>query len=128
MRTRRWGWALFGFLTLALGCGGAQHGSGDCRGYSCDEDGAKEMLWATLNAKYTPSDRAKAAFETVFTNAATTMKKGDGFSPDNFDLAKNNLEKILGDIPEGPDDTLFNTGDELVKGTSHVCPLFPFCG
>jgi hypothetical protein len=56
------------------------------------------------------------------------MKKGDGFSPENFDLAKNNLEKILGDIPEGPDDTLFNAGDELVKGTSHVCPLFPFCG
>jgi len=116
-------WGLLAFS----GCAGAQSGTGDCHGYSCDEDGAKEMFTATLEAKYEPSERAKASFETVFATAAATMKKGDGFTPDNFDLAKNNLEKILGDIQEGPDDTLLNTGEELRKGTSRVCPLYPFC-
>jgi hypothetical protein len=113
-------------VVLSFGCAGGQQGGGSCQGYSCDEDGAKDLMWATVNGTYEPSDRAKQALEAVFGTAAGNMKKG-GFTPDAFDLARANLQKFLHDVPEGPDDTLANEAEKIQKGTSNVCPLYPYC-
>ncbi len=116
---------MFG-LVLSFGCAGAQQGGGSCQGYACDEDGAKDLMWATVNGTYEPSDRAKTALEAVFTTGAANMKKG-GFTPDAFELARANLQKFLHDVPEGPDDMLAVEAEKIQKGTTNVCPLFPYC-
>lgn len=115
---------LVAFLSSA--CSGAQSPTGECLGYACDEDGAKAMFWETTEAAYTPSDAARASLETVFGKAVAKMAKERGFTPDGFELARGNLKKFLAEVPEGAD-TLATEADALQKGSSRLCPLFPFC-
>ena len=115
-----------GFLALA-GCNGAKSPSGECLSHSCDEDGAKEMLWATVDAAYTPSERAKKALEATIGAGIARMKQDQGFTPESFELAKGNLKKFLDEVPEGGEDPLGPAAEELQNGTSKHCPLWPFC-
>jgi len=94
--------------------------------YSCDADGAKAMMWATVNEAYEPSESAKASFEEVFAAGAKRMG-AEGYTPDSFDLAHGNLKKFLKEIPEGGQDPLGPEAANLKDKTSKLCPLFPFC-
>jgi hypothetical protein len=116
-------------LAAAVGlaaCSGAQSPTGECLGYACDEDGAKAMFWETTEAAYEPSDVAKGHLEKVFARGLATMAKEKGFTPDGFDLARGNLKKFLGEVPEGSD-ALATEAENLEKGTTKLCPLWPYC-
>ena len=116
-----------GCLVTVGACTGAKSASGECSSYSCDEDGAKELLWATVDGAYTPSERAKKAFDATITAGVERMKKDQGFTPESFELARGNLKKFLDEIPEGGEDPLGPAAEELQNGTSKHCPLWPFC-
>lgn len=111
---------------LLLGCGEAKSATGECLGWTCDENGARAMMKDVLRTKYEASDTAEAALDGVATKGVTKMAQ-QGFTPESFQLAKDNLEKFLGDIPESGVDPLTPALEELGKGTAKACPLFPFC-
>ena len=128
MATQRTGRAL---LSLAIvlwlsACSGAQSPSGECLGYACDESGASAMFWETTEGAYEPSEAARGHLEKVFARATERMAKEKGFTPDGFDLARGNLKLFLGEVPDGAD-TLATEAEALEKGTSRLCPLFPYC-
>lgn len=110
---------------VLLGCSGAKSATGECLGWSCDEEGAAAMMNDTLASKYEPSDTAKTAFEVVVKNGVEKMKQ-QGMTPDSFLLAKSNLEKFLSDIPDGVD-PLTPALVDLGKGSSRACSLWPYC-
>lgn len=119
-------------LALSIGCKGASSPSGECLSYSCDADGAKAMMHATIDQSYTPSDRAKAALDRVIEDAVKKMAAGDqgggqGFTPESFELARGNLKKFLDEVPEGGQDALGPAAEELAKKSSKLCPLWPYC-
>ncbi len=114
------------FLALTA-CQGAQSASGECLSYSCDEDGAKAMMLATLEGAYTPSERARAAFDTIVQNGVKRMSKDKGWSPESFELARGNLKKFLDEIPETGEDPLGPALEDLAKQTAKACSLWPYC-
>jgi hypothetical protein len=119
-----------GIFALALAaCGkGAESPSGECLAYSCDEDGAEKMLWATVDETYEQTtEGGKAALKKVIENGVSRMKKDQGFTPETFELAKGNLKKFLAEVPERGEDPLAISSEELAKGESKLCPLWPFC-
>lgn len=118
--------AAFGLL-LAASCTGAKGPSGECLSYACDEDGAKAMMWATVDAAYQPSERAKAALEKVIDGSVSRMKGDQGFTPESFELAKGNLKKFLDEVPEGGEDALGPAAEDLASKSSKLCPLWPYC-
>lgn len=107
-------------------CSGAQAPSGECLGYACDEGGAKAMFWETTEAAYEPSDVAKGHLDKVFSRGLAKMAQEKGFTPDGFELARGNLKKFLGEVPDGAD-ALATESENLEKGTTRLCPLWPFC-
>jgi hypothetical protein len=111
---------------LLLGCGEAKSATGECLGWTCDEDGARAMMRDVLRAKYEASATAEAALDGVASNGVTKMAQ-QGFTPESFQLAKDNLEKFLGDVPDIGGDPLTPALEELRKGTAKACPLFPYC-
>jgi hypothetical protein len=111
---------------LLLGCGEAKSATGECLGWTCDDAGATSMMKDVLGSKYEPSATAAAAFDGVASKGVAKMAQ-QGFTPESFQLAKDNLEKFLGDVPEAGVDPLTPALEDLDKGTSKVCPLFPYC-
>jgi hypothetical protein len=118
---------LAAMLAIVCACKGAESPSSECLGYDCDEDGAKKMFWDTVDEVYKPSEAARAAFEGVFAAGAAQMAKEEGFTPDGFDLARNNLRRFLQGVPEGGDDPLAPEVQKLKEKTSGLCPLWPYC-
>lgn len=117
---------LFVLLSLsAFACAPAKTTTGECLGWSCDEDGAREMMKDTLASKYEPSEAATKAFEVVMERGVAKMSQ-QGLTPESFELAKGNLEKYLTDIPDGVD-PLTPALEELGKGTARACSLWPYC-
>ncbi|NUP13153.1 MAG: hypothetical protein HOW73_44500 [Polyangiaceae bacterium] len=116
-----------GALSIGVGCKGASSASGECLSYSCDEDGAKAMLWATVDETYQPSERAKTALGQVIDAGASKMKQDQGFTPESFELARQNMKKFLDEVPEGGEDPLGPAAEDLAKKTAKICPIFPFC-
>ena len=114
-------------LLLGAGCTGAKSAEGECLGFSCDEEGAKAMMRATLDGTYQPSETALAAFETVMSKGTQKMASQQGFTPDSFQLAKDNLQTYLSSIPENGVDPLTPALEDLGKGTAKVCSLWPYC-
>lgn len=119
--------ALLGLVALSLGCGPAKSASGECMSYGCDESGAKDMMWATLEGAYTPSDKARAAFEGVVDNGVKRMAKENAFVPESFELARGNLQKFLSEIPESGEDPLSPALEDLKNKTAKACSLWPYC-
>jgi hypothetical protein len=114
-------------VALSFGCGPAKSASGDCLSYGCDEGGAKDMMWATLEGAYKPSDKAHAAFEGVVANALKVMAKENAFVPESFELARGNLQKFLSEIPESGEDALSPALEDLKNKTHKACSLWPYC-
>lgn len=114
------------FCCASLSCTGARSASGECLGYSCDDAGARAMMEDTLNAKFQPSDAAKASLDAAFDAGVERMKK-EGFTPDSFDLAKANLTRFLNDVPDAGQDALAPEAEALKNKTAKACPLYPFC-
>jgi len=119
--------ALMALLALSFACGPAKSASGDCLSYGCDEGGAKDMMWATLEGAYKPSEKARAAFEAVVDNGLKKMTKENAFVPESFELARGNLQKFLSEIPESGDDPLGPALEDLKNKTSKACSLWPYC-
>ncbi len=111
---------------VLLSCAGARSPEGDCLGYACDEGGAKSMFWETTDAAFEPSDVARGHLEEAFSKSLDKMAKEKGFTPDGFELARGNLKRFLGEVPDGAD-ALAAQSEELKKGTLRLCPLWPFC-
>ena len=113
-------------LSLAA-CGPAKNAEDLCLGYDCDADGAAKMMQETLSAAYEPSERAQSGFDEVFTRGVKRMTDERGFTPDGFQLAKDNLQRFLRDVPEAGDDPLGPEAEALKHKTSKLCPLWPYC-
>lgn len=118
---------VLGAALATSACTGASSPTGECLSYSCDEDGAKAMMWATVDAAYTPSERAKTALDQAIEKAVNRMKQEQGFTPQTFELARGNMKKFLDEVPEQGEDPLGPAAEELVQGTTKLCPLWPFC-
>lgn len=118
---------LLALVALSFGCGPAKSASGDCLSYACDEAGAKDMMWATLEGAYKPSDKARAAFEGVIENGVKVMAKENAFVPESFELARGNLQKFLSEIPESGEDPLSPALEDLKNKTAKGCSLWPYC-
>jgi hypothetical protein len=113
-------------LLFGVGCGEAKSATGECLGWTCDEEGARSMMKDVLRAKYEASESANAALDGVASKGVAKMAQ-QGFTPESFQLAKDNLEKFLGDVPEAGVDPLTPALEDLSKGTAKACPLFPYC-
>lgn len=114
------------FVVAGLGCV-ASTPTGECLSYSCDEEGAKAMLWAEVDSAYKPSDRAKKALEQAIDGGVSRMKGDQGFTPESFDLARGNIKKFLDEVPDAGEDALGPAAEDLAGGTLKLCPLWPFC-
>jgi hypothetical protein len=114
-------------MLSSLACGPAKSASGDCSSYGCDEAGAKDMMWATLEGAYKPSDKARTAFEGVVENGVKVMAKENAFVPESFELARGNLQKFLSEIPENGEDPLTPALEDLKNKTAKACSLWPYC-
>lgn len=118
--------ALLLVLVFSVSCAGARSATGECLGYSCDEEGARAMMQDTLAAKFEPSEAAKSSLDAAFETGVARMKQ-EGFNPDGFDLAKANLTRFLNDIPDSGQDALAPEAENLKKKTAKACPLWPYC-
>lgn len=119
---------LLALVAALTACKGAEAPTGECLSYSCDAAGAKAMMWATVDAAYQPSERAKTALGALIDEGVKKMESGDqGFTPETFELARGNLKKFLDEIPEGGEDPLGPAAEELKGKSSKLCPLWPYC-
>ncbi|MBK6513307.1 MAG: hypothetical protein IPG04_04085 [Polyangiaceae bacterium] len=114
-------------LLLTASCTGAKGPSGECLSYACDADGAKAMMWSTVDATYQPSERAKAALDKVIDGGVSRMSRDQDFTPESFELAKGNLKKFLDEVPEAGEDALGPAAEDLAGKTAKSCPLWPYC-
>lgn len=119
--------AVIAVLSAVAACTGSKTPTGECLSYSCDEEGAKAMLWATVDEVYTPSERAKTALGEVIDHGVSKMKGDQGFTPESFELARGNMKKFLQEIPEYGEDPLGPAAEELAKKNARICPIWPFC-
>lgn len=103
---------------LAAGCG--EH--------ECSVSGATEML-NLVTQTYFYGDipfEARNSLDRLVGHAVEKMAER-GFTEETFNLAAENLRRILDNTPSGAEDMLPRQLERVERGTLALCPLWPFC-
>lgn len=101
--------------------------SGDCLGFPCTAEGARAMLDKTAHDSAELSDQAEDQLGALIDAAVAKMQDADRLDADGFTEARDNLQTIFANTPDGIDDPLPRQLEDVTNSKFRLCPLWPFC-